>query len=52
MADGIVLRQVFHRVDEQFLPVYVAGIRSAFAAFIAQLRRDCNRKNFGHEEPN
>jgi hypothetical protein len=35
VPDGIVLRQILHGVHEQFLPVYVAWISSAFAAFIA-----------------
>ena len=49
VADGVFLRQILHRFDKQSLPIYVPRIRSAFPALIAQLRRDCNRKNLSHE---
>jgi hypothetical protein len=31
------------------LAVHVTRIGGAFPALIAQLRRDCNRENLGHE---
>jgi 4-amino-4-deoxy-L-arabinose transferase-like glycosyltransferase len=47
------LRQILHGLDQQALPVYVARIGVALAALVSQPRRDCNRKNLGHEhEPN
>jgi len=49
IADRISLREVFHRLHQQPLPIYVSGIRGSFPAFITQLRRNCNRKNLSHE---
>ena len=49
VLDRVGLRQILHGLDEQALAVHVTRIGGTLPALIAQLRRDGNRKNLGHE---
>ncbi len=49
ILDRVGLRQILHGFDQQLLSIHISRIGSTFPALISQLRRDSNRKNFGHE---
>jgi hypothetical protein len=49
VLERIGLSQILHGFHEQALAVHVTRIGGAFPALIAQLRRNCNRENLGHE---
>ena len=50
IGDRVALGQVLHGLNQQALSVNVSRIGSALSAFAAELRRNWNGEDLGHEE--
>jgi len=49
IVDRIRLRQIPHGFDQQTLAVNIPRVRGTFTFLTAEIGRDWNRENFGHE---